>query len=93
MATTTTASAVQANEALRRVVADQIGPRTAGVVYYDGFRLIEVRQVITDRAEARRILRRKAAQFAIQVVDLHAGTEYYTCAAWTGTDRLVKAVA
>lgn len=81
------------DEALRRVVADQIGPRRPGTVYYDGDRLVRVESVITDLAEARRILRRKAARFAILVRDLHAGTEHYTGAIWTGSDRVLKAVA
>lgn len=73
--------------------AEQIGPRVEGVVYYDGPRLVQVRRVVTDLAEARRILRRNAARFAIHVVDMHAGTDYYTGAIWTGSDRVLKAVA
>lgn len=83
----------QSDEALRRVVADQIGDRKPGAVYYDGPRLVQVREVITDCREARRILKRRAAQFAIHVTDLHAGTDYFTCTVWTGTDRVLKAVA
>lgn len=74
-------------------VTAQIGPRAAGTVYYDGPRMVQVQDVITDPSEARRILRRNAAQYAIHVVDLHAGTEYYTGAVWTGSDRVIKAVA
>jgi hypothetical protein len=81
------------DEALRRVVAEQIGPRQSGVVYYDGSRLVQVRRVIADLAEARRVLRRRAAQFAIEVVDLHTGDQHYTGAVWTGSDRVLKAVA
>lgn len=73
--------------------ADQIGPRTPGAVYYDGPRLVEVRAVVTDPSEARRILRRHSARFAVLVRDLHAGTEHYTGAIWTGSDRVLKAVA
>lgn len=83
----------QSDEALACSVAADIGPRTPGVVYYDGPRLVQVRTVITDRAEARRILRRRAAQFAILVRDQHDGTEYATCTVWTGSDRVLKAVA
>lgn len=83
---------VHQDEVLARSVATDIGPRKAGVVYYDGPRLVQVRQVITDRTEARRILKRRAAQFAVLVRDLHAGTEYATCAVWTGSDRVLKAV-
>ncbi|WP_042174510.1 hypothetical protein [Streptomyces sp. NBRC 110035] len=83
----------QADEALRRVTAAQIGPRRPGTVYYDGPRLVEVRAVVIDLSEARRILRRNAARFAVLVRDVHAGTEHYTGAIWTGTDRVIKAVA
>lgn len=88
-----TAPINQPDEALRRTVVTSIGPRTAGVVYYDGPRLVKVTEVITDRGEARRILRRHAAQFAIRLTDLHAGTDYYTGTVWTGSDRVLKAVA
>lgn len=70
----------------------QIGPRTEGVVYYDGPRLVQVRTVITDLTEARRVLKRHAARFAVLVRDINAGTEYYTGAIWTGSDRVLKAV-
>ena len=73
--------------------AAQIGPRTAGTVYDNASGMFEVREVVTDLAEARRILRRNAARFAILVSDLHTGTEYYTGAVWTGSDRVLKAVA
>jgi hypothetical protein len=88
----TSPDSVQAEEALRRVIQDQIGPREPGVVYYDGGRLVEVRRVINAASEARRILRRRAAQFAILVRDLHTGTEHYTGAIWTGSDRVLKTV-
>ncbi|MFM9373245.1 hypothetical protein [Streptomyces sp. Da 82-17] len=80
-------------EALRRSVLHDIGPRAEGVAYYDEDRLVQVRRVITDRTEARRILKRRAAQFAILVRDLHTGAEYATGATWIGTDRVLKAVA
>lgn len=73
--------------------AAEIGPRTAGVVYYDGPSLVQVVDVVTDPSEARRILRRHSARFAVLVRDLHAGTEHYTGAVWTGSDRVLKAVA
>jgi hypothetical protein len=74
-------------------VATQIGPRVAGTVYYDGPRLVEVREVVLDPSEARCVLRRHSARFAVLVRDLHAGTEHYTGAIWTGSDRVLKAVA
>lgn len=72
--------------------ADQIGPRVRGVMYYDGPALVEVLHVVTDPSEARRILKRHSARFAVLVRDLHAGTEHYTGAVWTGSDRVLKAV-
>jgi len=74
-------------------ITAQIGPREPGVVYYDGGRLVEVKAVVTDLGEARRVLRRRSARFAVLVEDQHAGTAYYTGAVWTGSDRVLKAVA
>ena len=82
----------QADEFLRRSMAADIGPRKPGVVYYDGPSLVRVEAVITDQSEARRILRRRSAQYAIEIVDLHTGTSRYTGAVWTGSDRVLKAV-
>jgi hypothetical protein len=90
---TSTIHPSQADEALRRVTVQQIGPRVEGTVYYDGPRMVQVRSVVTDLTEARRVLKRHAARFAVLVRDLHAGTEYYTGAVWTGSDRVIKAVA
>jgi hypothetical protein len=84
---------VQTEQFLARSVAMDIGPRTEGALYYDGPRLVQVRQVITDRSEARRILKRKAAQFAVLLRDQISGDEYATCTVWTGSDRVLKAVA
>lgn len=83
----------QLDEALRHVVADQIGPRTEGTVYDNSNGIFQVLQVIRDLSEARRILKRRAAQFAIEVVDLHTGSRHYTGSVWTGSDRVLKAVA
>lgn len=90
--TTSASATTQADEAMRRVTAAQIGPRTPGVVYYDGGRMVQVKAVITDLAEARRVLRRNAARFAVLIEDLHDGTARYTGAIWTGSDRVLKAV-
>jgi hypothetical protein len=73
--------------------AAELGPRTPGTVYDNASGLFEVRAVVIDPSEARRILRRNAARFAVLVKDLHAGTEHYTGAVWTGSDRVLKAVA
>lgn len=83
----------QPDEALRPDVADQIGPRVEGAVYDNQAGAFRVLQVVTDLSEARRILRRRAAQFAILVRDVHTGSEHYTGAVWTGSDRVLKAVA
>ena len=83
----------QSDEALAQSVTTDIGPRRPGVVYYDGPRLVQVLAVIRDRTEARRVLRRKAAQFAVIIRDLHTGAEHATCTVWTGSDRVEKAVA
>ncbi|MFF2411763.1 hypothetical protein [Streptomyces sp. NPDC058092] len=81
------------NEALARVVAGQIGPRKPGVVYDNADGTYEVLQVTTNRTEARRILKRRAAQFAIVVHDRSANTVGAIGTAWTGSDRVLKAVA
>lgn len=70
----------------------QLVPRTPGTVYDNASGTFEVRAVVTDLAEARRILRRQSARFAVLIRDLHAGTEHYTGAVWTGSDRVLKAV-
>ncbi|MFF1444141.1 hypothetical protein [Streptomyces sp. NPDC058295] len=73
--------------------ADQIGPRTPGTVYDNADGLFQVLAVVTDVAEARRILRRNAARFAVLIEDLHDSSQHYTGATWTGSDRVLKAVA
>ncbi|WP_331746837.1 hypothetical protein [Streptomyces sp. NBC_00842] len=88
-----TTSDLDINEALCRVVAGQIGPRKPGVVYDNADGIYEVLQVVTDRTQARRILKRRAAQFAIVVHDRSANTVGAIGTAWTGSDRVVKAVA
>lgn len=82
----------QANEALRRVVASQIGPRETGVVYDNGAGTFQVLAVVTDPSEARRILKLRAAQFAIEILDLFTGERRHECTVWTGSDRVLKAV-
>lgn len=74
-------------------VSTQLGPRQPGTVYDNASGMFRVLDVVTEPAEARRILRRNAAKFAVLVRDMHAGTEYYTGAVWTGSDRVLKAVA
>jgi hypothetical protein len=90
---TRTTNTPQTDEALRRVTAEQIGPRREGTVYDNASGLFRVLEVVTDPSEARRILRRNSARFAVRIFDMHAGTEHYTGAVWTGSDRVLKAVA
>ncbi|MGW2863315.1 hypothetical protein [Streptomyces sp. NPDC001205] len=83
-------------EELRRVVVDAIGQRKPGVVYTPGGSddvQLKVLAVTTDRDEARRLLGRRAAQFAITVVDIHTGQQDVICTVWTDRDRVLKAVA
>ncbi|MEU3656436.1 hypothetical protein AB0E67_27240 [Streptomyces sp. NPDC032161] len=91
--TSSTPSSLWASEALRRVVVDQIGPRKPGVVYSTADGIYEVLGVTTDRDEARRILKRRAAQFAIVVHDQTANTVGAICTAWTSSGRVLKAAA
>ncbi|MEW2402158.1 hypothetical protein [Streptomyces sp. NPDC046862] len=85
----------QADENLRRVVAEQIGPRKPGVVYDNTDGAFRVLDVITNPSEARRILKRRSAQFAVIVIDtLRPGAEPFPVGTvWTGSDRVLKAVA
>ncbi|WP_063756881.1 hypothetical protein [Streptomyces sp. NRRL F-5135] len=85
--------AQQTDEALRRVVAEQIGPRRPGVLYDNQDGIFTVLDVITDPSEARRILKRRAAQFAVTVHDHITGTVSTIGTVWTGSDRVLKAVA
>ncbi|MFD8777549.1 hypothetical protein [Streptomyces sp. NPDC059916] len=89
---TTPIDAGQADEALRRSVAADIGPRAEGVVYDNASGTFKVLAVVTDPSEARRILRRRAAQFAIEIMDIFTGERDYTCTVWTGSDRVRQAV-
>jgi hypothetical protein len=73
--------------------AAEIGPRRPGTVYDNATSLFEVVAVITDPSEARRVLKRNSARFAIHVVDLVTGAGHYTGAVWTGSDRVLRAVA
>jgi hypothetical protein len=92
---TTNSSATQADESLRRVVADQIGPRRPGVIYSNVDGAFRVLDLITDPSEARRILKRRSAQFAVIVIDtLRPDAEPFPVGSvWTGSDRVLKAVA
>jgi hypothetical protein len=82
----------QADEALRRSVAADLGPRAPGTVYDNAAGTYRVLTVIHDPSEARRILKRRAAQFAVEILDIFTGERRHTCAVWTGSDRVLKAV-
>ena len=85
--------APQASGSFADSISAQIGPRTEGTVYTNPSGAFRVLAVVTEPSEARRVLKRNAARYAVLVRDLHAGTEYYTGAVWTGSDRVLKAVA
>lgn len=86
------ADSAHADEALRQVVADHIGPRRPGVIYDNVDGIFEV-LTVHDASEARRILKRRAPQFAITVRELVTDTVGTICTVWTGSDRVLKAVA
>lgn len=85
----------QTNELLHRAVAAQVGPRKAGVVYRNIDGDFKVLDVITDQSEARRILKRRSAQFAVVIIDtLRPDAQPFAVGStWTGSDRVLKAVA
>jgi hypothetical protein len=70
-----------------------LGPRTPGTVYDDGVKVLEVVEVITDPAEASRLLHRDSATFAVLVHDLHADYRYFTGDAWTSSHYVLEAAA
>jgi hypothetical protein len=85
----------QADALLARAVAAQVGPRRPGVVYENVDGAFRVLDVTTNPSEARRILKRRAAQFAITVIDtLRPDAQPFAIGTvWTGSDRVLKAVA
>lgn len=89
--TSTPGNPSQPDAALSRVIADQIGPRRPGVVYDNSDGIYAV-LAIHDAADARRILKRRAAQFAITVHDLVTDSVSTIGTVWTGSDRVLKAV-
>lgn len=71
----------------------QIGPRTAGAIYQNSDGAFEVLALVTDPAEAVRLLKRQSARFAVIVKDvLRAdGQPFAVGSVWTDSDRLVRA--
>ncbi|WP_253917234.1 hypothetical protein [Streptomyces sp. MNP-20] len=80
------------DEALRRVVEAQIGPRGAGAIYQTGDGAFEVVAVVRDPQRARELLKRRSAQWALLVKDLYrANAEPFAVGSvWTVSDRLVR---
>ncbi len=82
-----------AEEALRRVVDSQIGPRGVGAVYQNVDGAFEVVELIRDPQRARQLLRRRSAQWALIVRDqLRRDAQPFVIgSAWTSADRLLQA--
>ncbi|MFJ6509277.1 hypothetical protein [Streptomyces sp. NPDC091879] len=82
-------------EALRRVVDDQIGPRSPGAIYQNSDGAFEVLSVIRDPERARGLLTRRGAQWALIVRDVlrPAGEPFVVGSVWTTSDRLVREAA
>ncbi|MER7901345.1 hypothetical protein ABTX62_36170 [Streptomyces sp. NPDC096046] len=73
-------------------VAAQIGPRAVGAIYQNSDGAFEVLSLVTDPAEAARLLKRRA-RFAVIVRDvLRAdGQPFAVGSVWTTSDHLVRA--
>lgn len=78
--------------ASRQEVDAQIGPRRRGAIYQNSDGAFEVLSVVTDPAEARALLRRDSAQWALIVRDvLRAGGEPFVVGSvWSTCDHLVR---
>ncbi|MER5781289.1 hypothetical protein ABT104_06105 [Streptomyces mobaraensis] len=79
-------------EALRRVIDAQIGPRRPGAIYQTSTGIFEVLAVVRDPEQARILLRRRCAQWAVIVRDiLQASAEPLAVGSvWTTSDHLVR---
>ncbi|MFD5819385.1 hypothetical protein [Streptomyces sp. NPDC127038] len=82
-------------EALRRVVDGQIGPRQPGAIYQNVDGAFEVLSVVRDPEQARGLLGRRCAQWAVIVRDvLRAdGEPFAVGSVWTTSDHLVREAA
>ncbi|GGS96310.1 hypothetical protein [Streptomyces violaceus] len=81
----------QADEALRRTVAAQIGPRRPGIIYRNVDGLFLVVDVQTEPDKARRMLNRRSAQFAVVVINLIDDRMLIVGSTWTSSDHIVHA--
>ncbi|MDI3101865.1 hypothetical protein QJ054_33005 [Streptomyces sp. AN-3] len=79
-------------EALRRVVDHQIGPRVVGAIYRNTDAAFEVQAVIRNPEQARALLKRRCAQWALIVKDvLRPDAQPYAIGSvWTDSDYLVR---
>lgn len=86
---------IQMDEALRRVVAADLGPRREGVVYINVDGAFKVLRVILDPAEARSLLNRRSALFAIEVIDIRRSDAqpFHIGSVWTTSDYVAEEVA
>lgn len=87
-----TAADPMMTEALRRVVDDQIGPRGVGAIYRNTDGVFEVLVVTRDPKQARALLRKRCAQWAVIVKDVtRAGGEPFAIGrVWTCSDFLIR---
>lgn len=81
------------NEALHRVVEQQLGPRRAGAIYKNVDGAFEVLAVVTNPAVAREMLGRRCARFAVVVRDILRpdAQPFVIGSVWTDSDWLVRA--
>ncbi|MEU1134127.1 hypothetical protein ABZ383_30440 [Streptomyces sp. NPDC005900] len=86
-----TITARHGDEALRRSVAADIGPRQPGTVYRNVDGEFRVLDLILDRDQARRLLNRRSAQFALRVIDQQRDNAqpFVIGSVWTSSDQLV----
>ncbi|MET9646187.1 hypothetical protein [Streptomyces syringium] len=79
-------------EGLRRVVDAQIGPRRAGAIYQNVDGAFEVLALVRDPEQARALLRRRCAQWAVIVRDVLRPDSQPVAvgSVWTTSDHLVR---
>jgi hypothetical protein len=79
-------------EALRRVIEAQIGPRRPGALYQNQDGAFEVLTVVRDPEEARALLKRRCAQWAVIVRDVLRpdGQPFAVGSVWTTEDHLIR---